>query len=87
VCVCTCVLNAQDRAYSYRVATISRLPKTYVSFAKETYKKNHTLQKRPIFLRSLLIIAAPYCGAAFVVESFCVFALGTVPLHRGARLV
>ena len=33
---------------------------TYVSFAKEPYKRDHILQKRPVFLRSLLIIATPY---------------------------
>jgi len=33
--------------------------KTYVSFAKEPYKRDYVLQKRPVFLRSLLIIATP----------------------------
>jgi len=31
-----------------------------VSFAKEPYKRDYILQKRPIILRSLLIIATPY---------------------------
>ena len=34
--------------------------KTWVSFAKEPYKRDHILQKSQIFLRSLLIIATPY---------------------------
>jgi len=34
--------------------------KTQVSFAKELYKRAYILQKRPIFLRSILIIATPY---------------------------
>jgi len=34
--------------------------KLYVSFAKESYKRNDILQKRPIILRSLLIVATPY---------------------------
>ena len=34
--------------------------KEQVSFAEEPYKRDHILQKRPIFLRSLLIIATPY---------------------------
>ena len=34
--------------------------KTQVSFAKEPYKRNYILHKRPVFLRSLLIIATPY---------------------------
>jgi len=34
--------------------------KSYVSFAKERYKRDYILQKRPIFLRSLRITATPY---------------------------
>jgi len=34
--------------------------KLYVSFAKEPYKSDDILQKRPMFLRSLLIVATPY---------------------------
>jgi len=34
--------------------------KLYVSFAKEPSKRNNILQKRPINLRSLLIVATPY---------------------------
>jgi len=34
--------------------------KLQVSFAKEPYKRDDILQKRPIILRSLLIIAIPY---------------------------
>ena len=34
--------------------------KLYVSFAKEPYKRNYILQKRPIILRSLLIAANQY---------------------------
>jgi len=33
--------------------------KLYVSFAKEPYKRDLILRKRPIFLRSLLIAATP----------------------------
>jgi len=31
-----------------------------VSFAKEPYKRDYILQKRPIFLRSLQVVATPY---------------------------
>ena len=31
--------------------------KLYVSFAKEPYKRDYILQKRPVILRSLLIVA------------------------------
>jgi len=34
--------------------------KLYVSFAKEPYKRDDILQKRPVILRSLLIVANPY---------------------------
>ena len=34
--------------------------KLQVSFAKEPYKRDDILQKRPIILRSLLIVATPY---------------------------
>jgi len=49
--------------YAYRmkygVATISRLLNISVSFAKEPYKRDNILQKIPIILRSLLIVATP----------------------------
>jgi len=34
--------------------------KLQVTFAKEPYKRDDILQKRPIILRSLLIVATPY---------------------------
>jgi len=34
--------------------------KLQVSFAKEPYKRDKILQKRPMILRSLLIVATPY---------------------------
>jgi len=34
--------------------------KLYVSFAKDPYKRDNILQKKPIILRSLLIVATPY---------------------------
>jgi len=34
--------------------------KLHVSFAKEPYKRGYVLQKRPIILRSLIIVATPY---------------------------
>ena len=34
--------------------------KSYISFAKEPYKRDDILQKRLIILRSLLIVATPY---------------------------
>ena len=65
VCVCVCVracvyiLDAFMYARWYGVATIRRLQKLLVSFAKEPYKTDYILQKRPIILRSLLIVATP----------------------------
>jgi len=34
--------------------------KSYVSFAKESFHRDNILQKRPIFWRSILIVATPY---------------------------
>ena len=34
--------------------------KLQVSFAKEPYKRGYILQKRPVLLRSLLIVATPH---------------------------
>jgi len=42
----------------YGVATIGRLLKI-ISVAKEPYKRDFILQKRPIVLRSLLMVATP----------------------------
>ena len=36
---------------------ISKLLQMNVSFAKEPYQRDYILQKRPIMLRSLLIVA------------------------------
>jgi len=40
--------------------------KLYVSFAKETHKTDDILQKRPIILRSLLIVATPYLHSSTI---------------------
>jgi len=42
--------------------------KLQVSFAKEPYKKDYILQKRPIILRSLLMVATPYAYARHMEE-------------------
>ena len=44
---------------TYGVATVNRLLKIEVSSAKEPYIRDYILQKRPIILRSLLIVATP----------------------------
>ena len=38
--------------------------KLQVSFAKEPYKRDNILQKRPIIIRSLLMVANPYHSLA-----------------------
>jgi len=48
------------RGFYCEVATISSLPKNRGLCAKEPCKRDCILPKRPIFLRSLLIIATPY---------------------------
>ena len=52
--------------------------KLYVSFAKETYERGHILQKRPIILRSLLIIATPYADVYMYMYS-----INTAPYYMG----
>jgi len=42
------------------VAMIRRLRKIIGPFAKEPFKRDNILNKRPIILRSLLIVATPY---------------------------
>jgi len=44
----------QKLMQTYGVGKISRLLKIWVSFAKEPYKRDYILQKRPMILRSLL---------------------------------
>jgi len=46
--------------HCYGVATISSLLKFLVFFAKVPYKRDHILPKRPVILRSLIIVATPY---------------------------
>ena len=53
-------IQANDIPGVYGVATISRLLKIKVFFAKEPYKRDYILQKRPIILRSLIIVTTPY---------------------------
>jgi len=40
--------------------------KLLASFAKEAYKTDYILQKRPVILRSLLIVATPYLRVIFI---------------------
>jgi len=46
----------------YGVATISRLLQITFSFAEYRLFYRALLQKRPMILRSLLIVATPYCS-------------------------
>jgi len=50
--------------------------KTEVSFAKEPYKRDDILRRRPIFLWSLLIIAIPYAY---------VYGMGICILENGGK--
>ena len=60
----TCIFDKSD-LYTRSVETMGWLRlvgslKLQVSFAKEPYKRDDILQKRPIILRGLLIVATPY---------------------------
>jgi len=58
------ILHMQHIPTRYGVATISRLLKIIGLIAKEPYKRDYILQERPLFLRSLLIVATPYTTIA-----------------------
>jgi len=45
--------------------------KLQVSFEKETYKRDYILQRRPIILGSLLIVATPYIYVGCYLCRFC----------------
>ena len=64
VAVCCSVLACAPGVKGYRQQDMGLLRlvgslKVKVSFAKEPYKRDDILQKRPIILRSLLIVATP----------------------------
>jgi len=68
------VIDTVPRSNRYGVATISRLSKFQVSFVKEHYKRDYILQKRPIILRSLLIVATPCTNTpAYTYISICIY--------------
>jgi len=54
---------------SYGVARLFGSLKLQVSFAKDPYKRDYIMQKRPMNLRSLLIEATPYVSSHIV----CIF--------------
>ena len=68
MCVCerekvsegVCVRERQRESNAiahHGVATVSRIDKIWVSFAKEPYKRDYILYKRPIILSILLAVA------------------------------
>ena len=63
--------------------------KLHVSFAKEPYKRDYILLKRPIILRSLLIDATPYQSnranvATFAQLNWCIYNVRFDDCHVGA---
>ena len=72
------------RATCYGVATISRLLKKKVSFAEYSLFNRVLLQKRPIILRSLLIVATPYDCWISRVFACAILKLRSPPLTRPA---
>jgi len=49
--------------------------KLHVSFAKESYKKDYILQKRPIILSILLTVVTPYLRVVRTVgDGVCIYA-------------
>ena len=64
----TCIMCASYMHMGW-LRLVSSL-KLQVSFAKEPYKRDDILQKRPIILRSLLIVETPY--AYMYVQYMCI---------------
>ena len=61
MCVCEYTyIPAYVYMYTYGVATISSLLKMIGLFCKRAYQRDDILQKRPIIVRGLLIVATPY---------------------------
>ena len=68
-CICVCRLHIFGETPSAEGSGASMLSmgwlrlvgslKLQVSFAKESYERDYILQKRPIMLRSLLIVTTP----------------------------
>jgi len=80
ICICVCLSMCVCK-YTYMClqSTISpdmgwlRLvgsSKLQVSFAKEPYKRDYILQKKPVILRSLLIVATPLPFFLFQVHNY-----------------
>jgi len=55
--------------------------KVYVSFAKEPYKRDYILQKRPIILSRLLIVATPYVLQNTILYNTCSYVQITYDLY------
>jgi len=55
---------AADSEWRARYGLVGSL-KLQVSFAKEPYKKDLYSPKRPVILRSLLLVATPYLNPVF----------------------
>jgi len=69
----------------YGVATVSRLLKMQISFAKEPYQIDYILQKRPRILRSLLIVATPYVIHECGVQMRYIIREAESAFHKGWR--
>jgi len=60
---CVCVITplaSWDRRGCMGWLRLAGSSKLYVSYAKEPYKRDDIMQKRPMILRSLLIVATPH---------------------------
>jgi len=81
--------NERERARYTEKLDMGRLRlvaslKLQVSLAKEPYKRDYILQKRPMILRSLLIVATSYTEK---LSPFCSFALSlAIALSPGIAL-
>jgi len=62
----------------YGVALVSKIDKSIGLFAKETYKRDDVVQKKPIILSILLTVATPYI---YMYRHFCAYSYIYVYIH------
>ena len=63
----TCANMCHHSTHMGRIWLVGPI-KLYVSYAKEPYKRDDILQKRPIILSFLLTVATPYCTSSVLVS-------------------
>jgi len=72
------MLSTSSDVYSHKSALHGFFLELSTSFAKKPYKRDYILQKKPIILRSLLIVATPYQATPYLTSQHY---MGGCPRH------